>query len=442
VVFLHDKNITMPNFLLPPPASQYPSQRLRILVSLALMVLCISQCQSQFRPPEVEITESDTVGYAFLQQEEHVVENASYLEPLFKKLYLQRVQGGQKINIVQIGDSHILGNYLSREVRERLQRAFGDAGRGLVFPYKLAGSNGPRDFLVETNARWNGANCQRDISPSTSFGVSGFKLETYNPKGELTFRLRDTATSETRLFTKITIFQHRTPLQYEVEVRDDITNQVAQIYVQDEYARSYYFDRPVGQVTIAAKKTDAKQKVLTLDGVELENELSGIVFHSIGVNGAKFQDYVRAEYFAKQVARLQPDLIILSMGTNEAQGHTEPSYMYRTMRDLTDNLLKESPQALIMLTTPADSYLKGKSFNPHMPDMSGVIRKFAREKGYAMWDLFNFTGGANSAANWKSSGLMSSDSVHYSKAGYAAQGKLLYQSIVKGYNEYVLSKQP
>ena len=157
----------MINFLLPSSQQSFSTCRLRATVSLAFLVLCISQCQSQFRPPEVHITEQDTVGYNFLQQEEHLIENAAYLEPLFKKLYLQRVQGGQKISIVHIGDSHILGNYLTREVRERLQRAFGDAGRGLVFPYKLAGSNGPRDFLVETNARWNGASCQRNLSATS-----------------------------------------------------------------------------------------------------------------------------------------------------------------------------------------------------------------------------------------------------------------------------------
>ncbi|MCC6281945.1 MAG: hypothetical protein IT262_15180 [Saprospiraceae bacterium] len=432
----------MPNFLLPFTGQPCSNCRLRIAVSLTFLVLCISQCQSQFRPPEVEISETDTVGYSFLQQEEHLIDNAAYLEPLFKKLYLQRVQGGQKINIVHIGDSHILGNYLTREVRERLQRAFGDAGRGLIFPYKLAGSNGPRDFLVETNARWNGASCQRNLSATTPFGVSGFTLETYNPKGELTFRMRDTATSETRLFTKVTIFQHKTPLQFDVVVRDEISNQTAQIYIQDDYSRSYYFDRPVGQVTIAAKRTNSQQKLLTLDGVALENELSGVLFHAIGVNGAKFQDYSRAKYFSRQVAELKPDLIILSMGTNEAQGHTDPGFMYRTMRDLVDNLLEQSPNALILLTTPADSYLRGKGFNPNMSDMSAVIRKFAKDKGYAVWDLYNITGGENSAVHWKNSGLLSSDSVHYSKAGYAAQGKLLYQSIVKGYNEYVLAKQP
>lgn len=442
LVLLQYKIIFMANFLLPSPGQPFSNRRLRFVVSLSLLMLCISQCQSQFRPPEVEISDVDTVGYSFLQQDEQQIDNASYLEPLFRKLFLQRVQGGQKISIVQIGDSHIQGNFLSRELRERLQRAFGDAGRGLIFPYKLAGTNGPRDYLVETNARWNGSSCQRNLSATTSFGVSGFTLETTNPKGELTFRLRDTATSETRLFTKVTIFQHKTPLQYDVEVRDDNSNQTAQLYVENEYARSYYFDRPVSQFTIAAKRSNSRQKVLTLDGVTLENELSGVVFHSIGVNGAKFQDFVRASYFAVQVAELKPDLIILSMGTNEAQGHTDEGYMYRTINSLTENLLKESPHSLILLTTPADSYLRGKGFNPNMPDMSKVIRKFAREKGFAVWDLFNLSGGENSAASWKNTGLLSSDSVHYSKTGYAAQGKLFYQSLLKGYNDYVQTKQP
>jgi lysophospholipase L1-like esterase len=407
---------------------------------LALSVLCISRCQSQFRPPQVEIGKSDTVGYAFLRQDEHQIENAQYLAPLFQKLYLQRVQGGQKISIVHIGDSHILGNYLTREVRERLQRAFGDAGRGLIFPYKLAGSNGPRDYLVETNARWSGANCQRDLDASTPFGVSGFSLESGSPKSELTFRLRDTATSETRLFTKVTIFQHKTPLQYDVELRDEHSNQKAQLYIEDEYARSYYFDRPVGQVTLSARKNDAKQRLLTLDGVALENELSGVLYHSIGVNGAKFQDYVRAKHFARQVAELRPDLVILSMGTNEAQGATEPAYLRRSIQGVVDKIQEHAPNALILLTTPADSYLRGKGTNPNMPDMSAVIRRFARDKGYALWDLFNLTGGENSAVNWKSTGLLSADSVHYSKLGYAAQGKLLYQSLIKAYNEHVAAK--
>ena len=79
--------------------------------------------------------------------------------------------------------------------------------------------------------------------------------------------------------------------------------------------------------------------------------------------------------------------------------------------------------------------------NPHMAETSAVIRKFAREKGFALWDLFNFTGGENSSVLWKSNNLMTGDSVHFTKYGYALQGKLLYQSLMKGYNGFVEGKR-
>lgn len=421
----------------------YPigTTRMRLLAIVSFLTLFIGQCQSQFRKPEVEINKTDTVGYGFFRQDSNLIENVNNLEPLFAKLLAQRTEGGKKVSIVHIGDSHVLGNFLTREVRERLQREFGDAGRGLLFPYKLAQSNGPKDYLVETNCRWLGSNCQRDLSAETNFGVSGFKLETTNLNGELTFKLRDTATSETHLFTKITVFQRKNALEYDLVVRDEVTNQIAQLFIEDDYSRSYYFDRPVGQVTIAAKKTSEKQRTLTIDGVSLENELSGVLYHSIGVNGAKFMDYARAKHFARQVADLEPDLVIMSFGTNEGQGRTDAGYMRQTMKELIGQITERCPTATILLTTPADSYLRGKGFNPYLNEISAIIREYALEKGLALWDLHNFSGGENSAVNWKTNGLMSSDSVHYSKIGYAVQGKLLYQSLIKGYNGFVESKR-
>jgi lysophospholipase L1-like esterase len=418
-----------------------PLSSIRTFFVLNCLLLGITQCHSQFRPAWVEITEKDTVGYGFLNNKESVIENSAYLEPLFRKLYAQRVGGGRKINIVHLGDSHILGNFLTREVRDRLQREFGDAGRGLLFPYKLANSNGPKDYQTETNCRWNGANCQRDLSEETPFGISGFSVEMTSEKGALTFRLRDTSTSETQTFSKITVFQRRTAQDFDLLIRDENTNQTAQLYLEDEYSRSYYFDRPVAQATLMADRRTSQQKRLRIDGIAIENELSGVIYHSIGVNGAKYQDFVRAKYFARQTAALNPDLFILSFGTNESQGKTDPNFMYRSMENLVKSLQEASPGALFLLTTPADSYLRGKGFNPHLADMSSVIRKFAKDHGFALWDLYQLSGGENSAQLWKSSGLMSSDSVHYSKTGYAAQGKLLYQALVKGYNEVVPEKR-
>lgn len=424
-----------------PSLPRVSAFRLRLVACLSFCLLVISQCQSQFRPPQVEITNKDTVGYGFLRFDNNAIENSAHLEPFFQKLYIQRTRGGQKVNVVHIGDSHVLGNFLTQEVRTRLQNNFGDAGRGLIFPYKLAGSNGPRDFLVESGCRsWRSANCQNDLSETTSFGISGFSLETSNSACDLTFRLRDTATAETRLFTKITLFYKKTAETPQIEISDDITNQKAQLFLEDEFSSSWYFDRPVGQFTLKQIKTDARQKSLVLDGIELENELSGVLYHSIGVNGGKYNDFARAQNFAAEVGALKPDLIILSFGTNEAQGRMESRTFYRQIDELVKQLHEQAPNACFLFTTPADSYLRGKGFNPYMPEVSATITRYADDHGYAYWDFFSLTGGENSAQRWKASGLMSSDSVHYTKFGYSAQGKLFYQSIIKGYNEFVQTR--
>jgi len=379
--------------------------QMRTFYVVAFLTIFIGQCHSQFRPPRVETTDADTVGYTFISSDSNAISLSGTLNPFFEKLMAQRTGGGKKISIVHIGDSHILGNFLTHEVRSRLQREFGDAGRGFVFPYKLAGSNGPKDYLIETNCRWTTSNCQRN------------------------------------LFSKFTIFQTKDPENFELDVKDASSTQSAHLYLEDDYSRSFFFDKPVAQATISARKSDGIQSKLVIDGISIENELSGVIYHSIGVNGAKFMDFARARYFARQVAALEPDLIIFSFGTNEGQGNTPAEYLLFTMNTLINKVKEHSPAARIMLTTPADSYLRGTGFNPFLSDVSRNIRQFASEKGYALWDLYQITGGEKSAANWKSNGLMSSDSVHYSKAGYAVQGKLLYQSIIKAYNAFVESKQ-
>jgi lysophospholipase L1-like esterase len=411
---------------------------MRAVLCLTFLMICASQCQSQFRSPQVDITDQDTVGYTFLNPENNTLENSAYLAPLFAKMYRQRVSGGKKINIVHLGDSHILGNYMTAEVRKRLQNAFGDGGRGLIFPYKLAGSNGPRDYLVETNVNWHGSNCQRNLDEATPYGVSGFLLECFRPSGNLTIRLRDTSTSETRLFTKVTIYHRQDNGPVDFTVYDEVTNQKAILFLEDSYYKSYYFDRPVAQVNITYEKTDSEAKgSFMLDGIMLENEFSGLVYHSIGVNGAKFSDFVRARFFARQLADLNPDLIIISFGTNEAQGKVTPRYIYQQIEEFVAQLKQYAPNAYFLFTTPADSYLKGTGFNPYLGQMTAVIREFALDNGYALWDLYQLGGGERSAQRWKSTGLLSSDSVHYSKTGYAVQGKLFYQSIIQAYNGYV-----
>lgn len=58
---------------------------MRSVLCLLCLLFCAVRCQSQFRPPKVEFTDQDTVGYSFFRQEENGIENAGYLEPFFSE---------------------------------------------------------------------------------------------------------------------------------------------------------------------------------------------------------------------------------------------------------------------------------------------------------------------------------------------------------------------
>ena len=54
-----------------------------------------------------------------------------------------------------------------------------------------------------------------------------------------------------------------------------------------------------------------------------------------------------------------------------------------------------------------------------------------------VWDLYNIVGGSSNACkNWLNSGLIYKDYIHYIARGYELQGQLLYEAIVKTYNNY------
>ncbi|MFZ0598522.1 MAG: LysM peptidoglycan-binding domain-containing protein, partial [Flavobacterium sp.] len=101
--------------------------------------------------------------------------NAEALERVFEKLKDNESHNNKKINIVHIGDSHIQGDLMTNDIRKNLQRKFGNAGRGLVFPYQLAKTNGSYNERFYSNRTWES---YRNIHPfkSVPIGLSGIAL--------------------------------------------------------------------------------------------------------------------------------------------------------------------------------------------------------------------------------------------------------------------------
>ena len=110
-------------------------------------------------------------------------------------------------------------------------------------------------------------------------------------------------------------------------------------------------------------------------------------------------------------------------------------------------LLRDSlPNVPILLTTPPGSYESFRqrrrrrtyAVNPRTVTAVNTIHDFARRHKLVVWDMYNIVGGSLRACkNWMDAGLMRPDHVHYLPEGYTLQGELLYEAIIKAYNEYV-----
>ena len=69
--------------------------------------------------------------------------------------------GHGTLDIVHIGDSHIQAEGNTSRVRRHLQRRYGSAGRGLITPFRLAGTNQPTDYRSTSSTSFASAKLMR-----------------------------------------------------------------------------------------------------------------------------------------------------------------------------------------------------------------------------------------------------------------------------------------
>lgn len=65
--------------------------------------------------------------------------------------------GTHPVSIVHIGDSHLQADIATGHVRRSLQMDHGNAGRGLIAPLKMSGTNQPSDYTFASTMSWNAA---------------------------------------------------------------------------------------------------------------------------------------------------------------------------------------------------------------------------------------------------------------------------------------------
>ncbi|MXN92201.1 LysM peptidoglycan-binding domain-containing protein [Flavobacterium sp. Sd200] len=428
----------------------------------------------------------------------NVITNTSSLKLLYEKLYLLEQQKAGKVNIVHIGDSHIQADLMTNVIRKKMQERFGNGGAGFTFPHQLAKTNGSYSTRFKSNTSWNSRRVIYPAEGGMEIGLSGIALKTresfaveLNVK-DSAYRFNtlkiitphngaafDVATSSKTVVLESTVPKKITHRIKSGEVLGSIANKydvtIAQIkklnglknnniragrtlkiptnemqkrevrrsefipleLQADSLSHFYHSNKELSKIYLLPNEG---VKEYSLSGLVLENDTPGVIYHSIGVNGAKASDYNRFPLFFEQLPALTPDLIIISLGTNESfDKMTTPDYMAQ-LNTFIANVRAKNKNACILVMTPPPSLFRRKYVNTFVAAYAKEIQVQETNGNYATWDLFSEIGGLYSVPRNAARGLMSTDRVHYSKDGYEKQARLFSEAFLKGYDNFKTSK--
>lgn len=378
----------------------------------------------------------------FVHPNRNDIVNESALHSFFERLLNLKSGENNKVNILHIGDSHIQPDYITAVMRTNLQKAFGNAGRGLIIPIKVANSNEAFNYKTSSNLPWNRKRLVYANDSSFVYGIGGHTIRTDNDSAYIKIKTFNYAPLN-YAFTKFSVFHLSDSTAFTMLLTDtaDTFLELLKTEVEIPNFSTAVLPSETNEVTLRLLKADTLQKQATIFGFLAENDSTGVLVHAVGVNGAEAFQFVQAKHFAEQAKVLSPDLIIISLGTNEAQRRPFDRALTEARLDSLIQILRTTkPGTAILLTTPPDSYYSRKYYNPSIASMHEIIVTYASNNNLAVWDLFSMAGGYKSCYQWKKYGYMRRDGVHFTRAGYELQGSLLYQAFVNAFNQYATSR--
>lgn len=340
------------------------------------------------------------------------------------------------VTILHYGDSHIQAGFLSEAIRLRAQHRFGNAGRGMVVPHRLTRSNEPRDYHIKSPNKWE---YMRLIQPlnTGSVGASGLGIRSRDETQIFIIRTLRTEDGTDNRFNRVVVFHDS--LAPMITVGESMLGDIEDA----DTTYSFLTEIDLADMTDSVVLYTYKEPPFTdgaFYGFSLENGNSGVLYHSIGINGSCYIHWGRCPELIQQSRVIAPDLIVVSLGSNEASGNNFiESVFYAQIDRFVGAIRRANPLSSILLTTPPEAMRSSKrtaSPNRNFERVRGTILDYARDNSLAAFDLYNATGGSGSSEIWDKRAMMTRDRLHYTPEGYTLQGVLIYQAIMNGFRQY------
>lgn len=343
---------------------------------------------------------------------------------------LSRILQGEneRLNLIHIGDSHIQADIISGRIRHDLTSMAPGccSDRGIMFPFRAIGTNGPSDYSIAYTGRWAKTwNLERN--PAHAIGISGAVATTSDASASLTIDVKQDkwAFSALRILGSSPAGK-RIPV---VEVD-------GQKFTATTDEQPGYIVQLPSEVT-RCRITFSGSGTFELRGIIPMSSHPGITYSAVGINGASCLSWIRCEKFEEELALLHPDIAVVALGTNDANARTIDIENFKAnYRRLLNKILTACPECYIIFTTNPDCYIgTARTWCPTTTQTQRAFYEIAEEYNAAVFDIFAVQGGARSTDRWVAAGLQQRDHVHFSSKGYNLLGDLFFNAFLRSYME-------
>jgi lysophospholipase L1-like esterase len=346
--------------------------------------------------------------------------------------------------ITHYGDSPITNDGITGTTRRLLQEQFGDAGHGFILVDRPWEWYGHQAITFTSSGGWSDDSLMNPMTKDGMFGLGGV---TFHASPGKTARFAPATSGDTgKNFSRMDVYYLAQPGggQFSVSINGETNETVSTSADMGKSAFREIKAAKSGANTFEIKTVSGSVRMF---GAVLENDGPGVVYDSLGVNGAYAGLLARVmneSHWAEQLQHRQPDLLILNYGTNESE-YASDDQMARYERDLREVVRRVRaalPTVSILIVSPMD---RGKHAAggrvitlDSIPKIVEMQHTVARDTGCGFLNLYAAMGGEGTMARWHDGKhhLVGGDLTHPNADGAITVGVLIYHAIVEGFAEY------
>ncbi len=336
------------------------------------------------------------------------------------------------VRVAWYGDSAIVSDGYTGEIRKRLQARFGDAGPGFILAAPAFDGYLRKGVRLKRH-KWDVESVLRDERKDGRYGYGGVVASSYGGAGS-TFIIE----AEAAPIDRVQVWHRAGPKLGDLQVyADEAATPFATASSELDVATDRVWSPPLPEPARHLRLRAAGGGLVRVYGVALERSGPGVVVDALGLVGLRARRWFDAdpEHLAGQVAARRPDLIVVNFGGNE---RVDPvlsvSRHAAEITKLIERLRGGHPRAACLVFAPTAHGVRGGKLDPRLETIYAGQRAAAVQSGCAFFDTITAMGGEAAIASFRDRKLLGRDLAHLNPAGHREVGRLFTEWLLATYD--------